>query len=170
MSKHRNWWMGLGLGIILGACLLEMIHFANRNNSQALQIADGGKKYTQQQLNDEVAKAVKAARKEQTPAPTVSPTAPAAKPTPSPSASASSPASAKPNKEAGKIVAFYVNSGMDLKTVARSLKKLGVIEDAEDFTDEARTIAKDVQPGTSMFTGKPTYKEIIAELTRTKDN
>lgn len=59
---------------------------------------------------------------------------------------------------------------MDLKTVARSLKRLGIIEDAEDFTDEARTIAKDIQPGTSVFTGRPTYKEIIAELVRVKDD
>jgi hypothetical protein len=177
MRKHKKWWMGLGIGVILGATLLQLIHFAE-TQSQALMVAETEKIYSQKELDEKLAKAVEGARQE--PLPSGSANGPGAslkpKPEPTPSESPSALPSESPSEppapsgQGDRVVAFYVNSGMDLKTVARSLRKLGVIEDANDFMEEARSISRKIEVGTSSFKGKPTFEEIMDELTRPKND
>ena len=187
MRKHRKWWMGLGLGIMLGAMMLQLINAARQ---QPVLGTEQDKIYSQQELDQAVEQARKdmllPASTERSEADIVSQEPPTAT---SPAEASGLPASdalptggdepgvessARTVSEAGKepvqIVAFYVNKGMDLLTVARSLEALGVISDAEDFTEAARPISKKVEIGTAAFAGHPTYDEIIAELTRPKDD
>ncbi|WP_123040070.1 hypothetical protein [Cohnella candidum] len=181
MRKHRKWLMGFGIGIIVGACMLQLIQFA-KDQDQQMMVADGAKTYTQQQLDDEVAKALEEA-KNKLPDPTPS-SAAAVKPgnaaatnqtgeaspsaSPAPSASASPAGSALSDGGGESVKALYITNGMSLRTVALSLQALGLIEDADDFTEAARSISRKMEVGTAEFKGKPTYKEIIAELTRKK--
>lgn len=181
LRKHRKWWMGFGLGIALGAMMLQLIVFA-----QELPVLDAGeeKTYTQQELDEAIEEAIR-----QLPPPPASPTpssepdgdgtasspsgpeadgADPAAPGPAPDAEAST--GSAESEEPERVVAFYVNRGMSLTAVARSLKALGVIDDADDFTHAARPISKQIEVGTASFTGQPDYDEIIAELTRPKDD
>ncbi len=184
MRNHRKWWMGLGLGIALGAMMLQLIDFAME---QPVLIADGGKIYTQKQLDDAVGEAIRQLPPPSSQAPTVepgsgSPGDGAAPPPPGSGADGTDPAGSGPagtGPAAGPVdgttqerlvVAFYVNKGMSLIAVARSLQALGVIDDADDFTQAARPISQKIKVGTASFTGQPTYDEIIAELTRKKDS
>jgi len=182
--------MGLGLGIALGAMLLQLIDFAME---QPVLVADGGKTYTQEQLDAAVDEAIRQLPpSSSSQAPTDEPGSPgdgaALKPPGSgtdgadPAGSGpagTGPGTTDPGASTGPadgttqerlIVAFYVNKNMDLRTVALSLKTLGVIDDADDFTQAARSISRKIEIGTAMFTGKPSYDEIIAELTRPKDD
>lgn len=180
MRKHRSWFMGLGAGIVLGALLLQIITFAE-NQNDSLDKLNGEITYTQKQLDEAVAKAVADAKaspassegKSGSPSPSgstsPSPTAsPSTSPSESPSASASPSSSADADNQ--QEIVFYVYEGMDLRRVARTLQRLGLVEDAEDFVDASREIAGKIEVGTSRFKGKPTYEEIIAELTRPKDD
>jgi hypothetical protein len=178
--------MGFGLGIIAGASMLQLIIFA-KEQEQSLMVADSPKTYTQQQLDEAVAKAREEAANTAPASGGEADSAPAPqdglalKPGPGASDSASTgpasedvPPSASPEDQPSATsdteatLSFYINPGMDLKTVARSLKRLGLIDDADDFVDEARPYSKSIQPGTCVFKGKPTYQEIIAELIRKK--
>ncbi|MBW5444545.1 hypothetical protein GE107_00505 [Cohnella sp. CFH 77786] len=188
MRKHRKWLMGFGIGIMLGASMLQLILFA-RSQEQALMVAEGPKTYTQEQLDEEVAKAVEETKRQLPSAtPSASPGGSGGESALKPGSAAKQPgdgASTQPGGEAsaspaqpgqtspdgggGRVVAFYVNRGMSLRTVALSLKALGLIEDAGDFTEAARSISRKMEVGTATFTGHPTYEEIMAELTRKKD-
>jgi len=175
LGKHRKWWMGLGLGIALGAMMLQLIDFAME---QPVLIADSEKSYTQEQLD----KAIEEAIQQLPPSPSsqapsddpgsVSPGDGVALKPPGSGAAGTDPVGTGPAEgvEPERIVAFYVSRGMSLSAVARSLKTLGVIDDADDFTQAARPVSKLIEVGTASFTGQPTYDEIIAELTRHKDD
>ena len=179
MRKHRKWWMGFGLGIALGASLLQLMLAAQdlRNAAEAPQI------YTQAELDEAVENAVRNALERAGAAETKAGVrAPAesgaSEPvysgasdgTSAPEAEPSPPAAHAPEAPAEKVVSFYIYPGMSLTSVARSLEYLGIVEDAEDFLETARPIARNIQTGTSVFVGQPTYDEIIAELTRKKEH
>lgn len=187
MRKHRNWWMGLGLGIAFGAMMLQLIDFSME---QPVLIADDGKMYTQEQLDEAVEEAIRQLPPPPSESPSDEPSSPGdgtALIPPGSGADGTGPAGTGPagtgpatdpgastgpadGAEPERIVAFYVNSGMSLSAVARSLKTLGVIDDAGEFTQAARPISKKIEVGTASFTGQPTFDEIIAELTRPKDD
>lgn len=166
MRKYRKWWMGFGFGIMIGAMLLQLITFAKEQRA----LPGEEKIYTQQQLDQAVSDAIaalpspdviEAVHPSDDPQDQVDSTAPL---TESADATASNPDAAD-----NRIVAFYIYRGMNLTEVARSLQALGLIETADDFIDAARPISRKIEIGTATFTGQPTYDEIIAELTRSKD-
>lgn len=194
MRKHRKWWMGFGLGIALGAMLLQVIAFAQE---QSRFLEEGEKVYTQEQMDRAIVEAQEAATAavrtqengtgpdgasadgtnagganadgaSQSPGQDTAQSGPTA--TPAVSEISASSGAADEDLGGERIVAFYVNRGMDLRTVARSLQALGVIDDADDFTEAARPVSKRIEIGTASFTGQPSYEEIIAELTRYKDD
>lgn len=166
MRKHRSWLMGLGIGLILGASMLQIMLIGkeqagrvagqepiSRERLQAeakmagfVLLPADEKRYTQQELDAKIAAAVSSSNDK-----TKSP-----------------PPAAKDGKEP-RIVTLNVRSNMTLSIVAEELQKLGVIEDASDFVDKAESIEKKLGIGTAVFIGKPTYKQIMAELTRSKD-
>ncbi|MDB4868502.1 MAG: hypothetical protein JWR03_2835 [Cohnella sp.] len=176
MRKHRKWLMGFGIGVIIGACMLQLITFAQAQD-QALTIPDG-KKYTQQQLDAEVAKALAGAQKQpSTSAPGFgSPDAskppkvePGSSQKPGTKEPAPSAASAKGDAQ-GRVVSIYISKDMYLNDVAARLKKLGVIDNVNDFLNQASSISKKLKIGTSTFQDKPTYKQIMDELIRPKND
>lgn len=167
MRKYRSWLMGLGIGLILGASMLQLILTAKgqAGKSAAMPLtrdqikeqaskegfvvyAAEAKIYTEEELQVKVDEAVKQAELKTESA------------IPSPSAS--------PAAEAPKVVTLNVRRGMTLTEVADKLEELGVVKDGDDFLDISSSIAKDLKIGTSIFIGKPTYREIITELTRSK--
>lgn len=176
MRKYRSWLMGLGIGLILGASMLQLILIAKdqeqrvageqpisreRLDAEAKKaglviLPADARTYTQEELDAKVAEAVAAAESSKIDS----------KSTPK-----LPPAQAKDTNRAKepKIVTLNVRSNMPLSTVANELQKLGVIEDADDFVKKAESIATKLEIGTSVFVGKPTYKQIMAELTRSKD-
>lgn len=193
MRKHRSWLMGLGIGLIIGASMLQLILLAQdqavmvaREPISREQLNEEAKKaglvlLTEEQLNTRVEEAVAASQEEtesnngenegiddsntalKPPGASATPSA-----TPSDPEKAEQPeASASPEKEKEKVT-LYVSYGMSLTEVAIELEKLGVIDDADNFIKKARDIAKRMTVGNAEFTGKPTYQEIMNELTRKK--
>ncbi|KIL35313.1 hypothetical protein SD71_14885 [Cohnella kolymensis] len=166
MRKHRSWLMGLGIGLILGASMLkvmligkeqaEMVAGQEPISRERLQaeakmagfvlLPVNEKRYTQQELDAKIAAAASSNNNK-------------AKPAAPP---------AKQGKEP-RIVTLNVRSNMTLSIVAEELQKHGVIEDAGDFMEKAESIEKKLKIGTAVFIGKPTYKQIMTELTRSKD-
>jgi hypothetical protein len=178
MRKYRSWLMGLGIGIILGASMLQLIRFAK---DQAVMVANepmtkeqldteaqkaglvlspvGQTMYTQDQLEAKVGEAV-AAQKDGN-------IALKSQGKSDKNESSSSP-SESPKSDDPKAVTLYIRKNMTLAEVAKKLEELGVIENAQDFIIKAEPIAKKLNIGTAVFTGKPTYKQIMAELSREK--
>jgi hypothetical protein len=167
MRKYRSWLMGLGIGIILGASMLQLIQFANDQaaiaanepltreqlNTEAMNagftlLPVGQTMYTQVQLDKKVSEAVAAASK--------------------PSVLANSAKTGAGDSEDPKAVTLYIRKNMTLTEAAVKLQKLGVIDNADDFIKKADSISKRLNIGTAVFTGKPTDEQIMAELLREK--
>lgn len=185
MRKYRSGLMGLGIGLIIGASMLQLI-LAAQDQTKPLTREQLEKKavaagyvvykadellYTEEQLQSKIEEAVQQAQKkaeEADPAPTDKQTSEsAAEPSPDSEASASESPDATEEEEP-KAVTLYVRPGMTLTQVANKLEELGVVEDGADFLDKCWSIAKDLEVGTAVFTGQPTYRQIMTELTRSK--
>jgi hypothetical protein len=169
MRKYRSWLMGLGIGLIMGASMLQVILIAKDSavivTDQTLtreQLDEQARKtglvlLTTDQLNAKVDEAVAAAVQTKVDENT---------PSPSKSVEPSSPDTTAP--EVQKEVTLYIKSDMTLSEVANKLQELGIIKDANDFVTVASSISKKLSVGTAVFNGKPTYSQIMKELTRTK--
>jgi hypothetical protein len=176
LRKHRKWLMGFGIGVIIGACMLQLITFAQVQD-QTLTISDG-KKYTQQQLDAEVAKALAGAPKQPSTAASDFASPDASKPPKVETGSSQKPGTKVPASPAAsakgdgqkRVVSIYVSKDMYLKDVADRLMKLGVIDNANDFLNHADSISKKLKIGTSTFQDKPTYQQIMEELIRPKND
>ncbi|TFE24400.1 hypothetical protein [Cohnella luojiensis] len=173
MRKYRSWLMGLGIGLIIGASMLQLIQLAQE---QAVMVAE--EPITREQLKDEAEKADLVLLTEEQLAAKVESAVSAALQDEAPKTQGESEGNKEtnsalkppePSKDPEpKTATLNVTYGMTLTEVADELKMLGVIEDAEDFIYVASSIAKKMSVGKSTFTGKPTYKAIMQELTREK--
>ncbi|CAI6027475.1 hypothetical protein [Cohnella sp. JJ-181] len=195
MNKRRALLVGLGVGLMAGAALLQLMTFGERLSEGAampealtveqLQVEAEGRgfamyklsepMYTKAQLDEAVASAraeAQAASDAATPSPSAG-----AKPSPSPSATAkpSPSATAKPSPaseaSAGRDtkLGLYIAAGDSLDKVATGLKALGVIQDKAAFLKAAKPFGGKMQVGLSVFEGQITYDEIVAELVRNKN-
>lgn len=176
MRKYRSWLMGLGIGLIIGASMLQLILVAQE---QATIVADepltreqldtaarkaglvllpvGEAVYSQAQLDAKVQEAVAAAQNgEDTP-----------KATDNTDHSESNVDAEE--AEQPEPVTLYVRPKMSLTQVAIKLEELGVIDNADDFIAKARPISKELKVGNSVFSEKMTYQAIMDELTRKKN-
>lgn len=192
MRKNRNWLMGLGIGIILGASMLQLINAAKDQSDNipptreelqqqaekagfAVYPADE-KLYNEEELQKKLDEAAKAE-------PEAQPSDDAGRQedaSPSPSAESSprpsdeAPASdsvgepANDGSKDAEPVTLYVRPTMNLQQVAEELEKLGIVEDAEAFVEKAKPISKRLDPGTATFTPGMTDEDIMSELTRRK--
>lgn len=191
MRKHRNWLMGLGIGLILGASMLQLILVAQDKVSMVAnepltreQLNVEAQKaglvlLTEQQLNAKVDEAVAAAveANENSGEPgAINDSDAALKPPGTTKEEAASEATnpeeaVKPttdNVDDEQKVTLFVNYGMTLTEVAEKLEELGVIEDADDFINHAWDISKKMSVGDAIFIGKPSYEQIKEELIRDK--
>ncbi|MFC5472045.1 hypothetical protein ACFPPD_25520 [Cohnella suwonensis] len=190
MRKHRNWLIGLGIGIMLGSSMLQLITFAKDQTESVADVAltreqlnvqaekNGLVLLTDEELQQRLEEAATAAKtgaqgeagKAEQPSASPSPekeAAPASE-SPSPSAAAPNPPDEPVTSQSNDKATLYIGAGMSLTEVANGLKKLGIVDDAKDFVERARPIAKKMNVGNAIFTGKPTYDQIIAELVRKK--
>lgn len=198
MRKHRSWLMGFGIGLIVGAIMLQMITFAEKQNAPLPQeqmtpeeLSDEAKKaglllLTQEQLDARVQEAVAASEQEgqgessgeegDSGQPDASGEEQTASEAPdgsetnaAPSATSNSESEeAPPAAEATEQLSLYISYGMSLTEVGQELLKLGVIDDVKVFIEETRPVATKMKVGTAVFKGKPTYQEIMDELVRKK--
>lgn len=187
MRKYRSGLMGLGIGLMIGASMLQLI-LAAQDQSKPLTREQLEKKaeaagyvvysadkplYTEEELQAKIEEAIQQAQKKAEAAePTSAPSdkqeiEPPAKTSPESDASPSASPGAT-DSEDPKATTLYVKTGMTLTEVAAKLEQLGVVEDGDDFLDKCWSIAKDLKVGTAVFTGKPTYRQIMTELTRIK--
>lgn len=176
MRKHRSWLMGLGIGLILGASMLQLIITAKEQAEGAAELPmtreqlekEAGRAnfvvypasetlYTEEQLQAKLDEAAKATKE------------------PEPSASAAPPEAEQSPSDAPKAeetdaepVKLYVKANMSLQEVGDKLEELGVVADGQDFVSQSKAIAKSLDVGTAVFVGQPSYEEIRQELTRKK--
>ena len=179
--------MGLGIGLIVGASMLQLI-LAAQDQTKPLTKEQLEKKaaaagyvvysanvsvYTEEELQAKIEEALQQAQKKADNAePSSSPddkpaSDEAAEASPESDTSASVSPDATESDEP-KATTLYVKYGMTLTEVAAKLEQLGVVDDRDDFLDKCWSISKDLKVGTSVFTGKPTYRQIMTELTRLK--
>ncbi|TVX97636.1 hypothetical protein [Cohnella terricola] len=197
MRKYRLWLMGLGVGLILGASMLQLIliglkqsdisTISTRESLTAEELSDEARKaglllLTEDQLNARVEEAVnQATRKSEEEADGGTKESEAPKHIEAvgeQAVSGEKATSATPEEKEASIkempekyekpVKLDVKYGMSLTEVGKELKKLGVIDDVNDFIDKTRDVSKKMKVGTIVFTSKPTYKQIMNELTRKK--
>ncbi|BBI34409.1 hypothetical protein [Cohnella abietis] len=187
MRKYRSLLMGLGMGLVLGASMLQFILFAQEQSGKLTdetltqeQLSKEAQKsgyvivpanevtYTQKQLETKIDEAVATALANQS---TIKDEAvkEESKPAEQNKEGSELPAANTSDLEASEAVTLYVRHMMTLTEVAKELVKLGVIDDTDGFINKARPISKKMNIGTAVFTGKPTYEQIMTELTRKKE-
>lgn len=166
MRKHRKLLIGLGLGLILGASILELVTFARQtepmeaqwSEEEFLEQADrfgyrvfpsDTQVYTQADVDRMIREAEERIAE-----------------------SAGAPAAEEPEgAEAKDVLTLPVFSGMTLSEAAEGLLVLGVLADRKDleaFLKFARPHSGEIQTGVAVFQGRPTHEEILAELLRKK--
>ncbi len=189
MRKNRSWLMGLGIGIVLGASMLQLILAAKDQQEkvpptreQLQQEAEKAgyvvypadeKLYTEAELQAKLdALAGSKAAAEATPSQDVASAAPGteeeAPPADDAKPNADAAASASPGEPDAEPVKLYVRPAMTLEEAAQELEKLGVISDAKAFIEKARPIAKKMRVGNALFTPGMTVEDMMSELTRKK--
>ncbi|MBB6636731.1 hypothetical protein [Cohnella thailandensis] len=197
MLKRRGLLIGFGLGLMIGAAVLQLILAAEKGSSslsltgtsiteKELQeeaeaqgytlVKSSLKTYTQEELDAAVLKAREEAQaslesgtldgEEQTGSKAGEG---ASKPASTGAASGpSAGASQAPSNEEEHTYSFYIRANATLIEVATGLQELGLIADKDQFVKQAKAYSKSLRVGTSTFVGKPTFEEIIAEITRAK--
>lgn len=188
MRKHRSWLMGLGIGLILGASMLQLILVAQEQAEEASKLpmtreqlqqeasrlnsvvySADQRLYTEEQLLAKLEE-VKQAKGEPEPETSKEPE-PGASKEPEQSAAPKDDEQPMPASEASaeaEPITLYIRPRMTLEEVAQKLEELGLVEDADDFVEKSLSIAKSLDVGTAVFYDKPTYAEIRRELTRAK--
>lgn len=193
MRKYRSWLMGLGIGLILGATMLQVILMAKDQSvmvaEQSItreQLDEEAKKsglvlLTAEQLDTRVNEAVATALEEDSAKNSNNDTSNgsneqstpiddskgALKPPPQKTDTENSTSSSG-SAEEQREVTLYIAYKMTLTEVADKLQDLGVIEDKDDFVVKAWAISKKLSVGTSIFKTNSTYQQIMDELIREK--
>lgn len=172
MFKNRTFVAGLGVGIIAGAILLQLMQIGDESQRKLSGgFQDGEPKlYTQAELDTKLAeereKAINEAEKAAPPA--------SEKPDESPSVEAAAPpakedkndeAAEQPAAEEKPVVKKQVRitGGMNLTDTAELLAKQQLISDKDAFIKAMNK--KTVRAGYFIFEGNPTVEEIIRILT-----
>ncbi|MFC4307393.1 hypothetical protein [Cohnella boryungensis] len=192
MRKYRSWLMGLGIGMVVGASMLQVILFAqDQERAVAIepfsteQLSAEAKRsglllLSEDELNARIEEAVAQNRPQQGEEDGQNGESESAQPDPAPSPASgtdSPPEStdrqepeASPAAEAPepKTVQLYVKYRMTLTEVGDELEKLGLVEDSKDFVNRAKSISKKLKVGMAVFPDNATYQEIMDELVRKK--
>lgn len=169
MRRHRKLLIGLGLGLMLGASLLELVTFARQSGpaetelseEQFLEQADrfGYRVFpsdTQIYTQADVDRMMREA--EERYAGNAEPPAEEEQP-------------GEETEEEPAALTLPIPPGMSLTEAAEGLLVLGVLTDRKDmqeFLELARPQSGRLQPGIAVFRGRMTHEEILAELLRRK--
>jgi len=154
MSK-RMFWNGIGIGLIVGAVLLQLMLAVRGDTPSASGAAPidsaSDKLYTEAELNAKLESKLKeelAKQPKATPAPSATPAA-----TPSP---------AKP-----KMTVLYVMPGLSSDKIVDMLYQSGLVSQKNEFAAEMkkRDLNGKIRSGVHLFEGEPNWDDIIANLT-----
>lgn len=189
MFKNRNFLLGLGVGLISGGILLQLMLIGTTgqaasdttNDLDSLTAAQlesyaakldlrvypqGTKLYTEQELQKKLAEQetkLKASQKPVEQPATTKAVDSKADSSPSKQESKESTEQAKDTKE----TVLRISHGMTLTQVSKELKRLELISSASDFVSYGKKhhMTANLQTGTYVFVGQPTYAEIAAQIT-----
>lgn len=191
MMKNRHFLLGIGIGLIVGALLLQLMNTAQEVGTKELYTADQVKKAAESLglkvygEDDEVFTAEEWEKKTETkqkksqssPTDTVKPNAPNAPSAPKNTKSVQPKVPAKPNKpstekpaEVDKPVtkiSVKITPGTTLTQVGSILKLSGVISDQESFIKQAKSkkLTKNIRTGSYQFVPGESFDSIAEKLT-----
>ncbi|OPA77623.1 hypothetical protein BVG16_14350 [Paenibacillus selenitireducens] len=193
MFKNRNFLLGLGIGLISGGILLQLMligtsgQAASNISNDLDSLTDAQlesyaakldmqvypketKLYTEQELQEKLVQQetkLKASQK-----PVEQPAAAKNAESKSDSSPAKEESDSKVSKESNdtkdtKETSLRITSGVTLTQVSKELKRLGLISSVTDFVSygKKKNITANLQTGTYVFVGTPTYAEIAARIT-----
>ncbi|WP_338555983.1 hypothetical protein [Paenibacillus sp. KS-LC4] len=188
MFKNRLFLTGLGIGIIVGALLLQMMIIGESsqqklNNRDNASTEQGEKIYSQSEVDAMLeAQRATSSNKEEGKATATAAPSPAVSPEPSPveSAAPTASAAASPKQTATpadnssaaadtdelsprKMVRIY--GGTNLTAAAKVLASEQLISDQAAFIRKMKQEKKLVRAGYFLFTGTPTLEEVITTIT-----
>ncbi len=185
MFKNKLFLTGLGIGLIVGAILLEIMTYANNplpeqgnvveETMEEAELVEAVEKLGYRVIKTDLTStpAPQANMDKETPVPTLAPTptsettlSPSLSPSPSASPTATvvpTPATSSPSK--GVTVTIPRGSGSG--AVGDLLFRSKVISDVDEFKKlvESRKLTNKIQPGTFSFTGTETLDEVIRVIT-----
>ncbi|MFF2089039.1 hypothetical protein [Paenibacillus sp. NPDC058174] len=172
MLRNRMFLTGLGIGIIVGALLLQLLQIGEQSQAKLGESLFAGeeKQYTQQELDTAVAAAreEKAADKPSSiPAGTEATTAPSPSATPvastepekKPESTEKPQQTEEPEAPVQELV-LQIKGGTNLTETAKLLAENGLIEDKAAFISAMKR--SKFRAGYFLFKGKPQLKEVIS--------
>lgn len=159
MARNRKFLFGLGIGIVCGALLLQLMLVGQQAAEPAASGAAGEKTYTQAEVDAMLAADRDSAElNEQNGNPSPEPDA-AAEPSPSasPSETPSEPDTASDSID-WRII--RIQGGNGLQAAGDQLKEEGIIADSAAFVKEMKSGGKLVRAGYFLFAGTPSLAEV----------
>lgn len=153
MNK-KQLWVGIGVGMIIGAILLQLMLLVPRGSNDAAAHPQGqqgsSKIYSEEEFNQKLQTRLQEELNKQP------------KPTPEPA-----PTSAPP-PEVVKQTVIYVAYKTTSEEVAKMLTSSGLITDSDAFMKEMinRKLTGKIRTGVHIFEGSPTTDEIMDNLTK----
>ncbi|WP_042160515.1 hypothetical protein [Paenibacillus gorillae] len=175
MLKNRMFLTGLGIGIIVGALLLQLLQIGEQSQAKLGESLFAGdeKQFSQKELDAAVAAAVEeqaadkpvvsspAAGTEATIAPSATPVA-SAEPEKKPESTVKPEQTEEPEAPVQELV-LQIKGGMNLTGTAKLLADNGLIEDEAAFIAAMKRSKKPtVRAGYFLFKGKPQLKEVVS--------
>lgn len=169
MRRHRKLLIGLGLGLMLGASLLELVNFSRQSGPSALEWTEeqfleqadrfgyrvfpaDAQIYTQADVDRMIREAGERNAESAGPPPETE-------------------APREDAQDEPPVLTLPIPPGMSLTEAAEGLLVLGVLtdrKDLEEFLQFAWPKSGRLQPGIAVFRTQMTHEEILAELLRRK--
>ncbi|MUT66383.1 hypothetical protein [Paenibacillus sp. NEAU-GSW1] len=174
MLKNRNFLTGLGIGIIVGALLLQLMLIGEQSQRELGAGLNGAdeKLYSQAELDAAIeaermdaqsrqsAETATESDAKKTEAPS---NTPAATETPKPSATSGNTEKTKQETPVERKVRIV--GGMNLTSTAKLLFEEGIITDQSEFIAKMKRSKKQVRAGHFLFKGQPALDEVMKVIT-----
>lgn len=167
MLKNRTFLTGLGIGIMIGALLLQLMYIGEDNQQKLNNSLNGEdtKMYTQAEVDLMLAAERDSAELNAK----TEDEALQAEATPSPASSDAVPSaesSEEPAVEEEPVqLQLRIQGGMNLTQTAELLKENHLIADKSAFIAKMKKTKKPVRAGYFLFIGEPTLDEVITKIT-----
>jgi hypothetical protein len=181
MLRDRKFLNGLGIGLVVGAILLELMNqsavmsLPETDNQPPVSISDTGlspsskpaeedsvaeRKYTQAEVDSLIQRKLAEAAAAKSPQPPPSPQS-------QPQSDSSEPADSPTDAMQGRTTAMFISEGLSATEIAELLFRSEVITDREQFLMllDSRNMNRRIQRGYFEFHGHPELEEIVDQIT-----
>ncbi|MDQ0113105.1 hypothetical protein [Paenibacillus harenae] len=172
MLKNRTFVIGLGVGIIIGALLLELMYIGEKSEDRLARLGEDPtseqKLYTQEEVDALLAAQEDSAEisNEVNKSPEEDATDSPAKANVQPAAPTSTPKPAVPTAKPVSVKkVLRIEHGSNLTSTASLLEKSGIIDDKTAFVNQMKKDKKLVRAGYFLFHENMTIKEAITIVT-----